>query len=81
MDIQPAFCGKIVSSGGVAILCKKLQSVESFDLIERVIKALEKIALENPNSILAANGLLYMSQLIEFFDYVQQVFKLKCKCE
>ena len=55
------------------MLCKKLQNVESFDLVDRIIRALEKIAAEMPNAILAGNGLLFLSQLIDFFDYQQQV--------
>ena len=74
LDIKPALCSRIVSQGGVSILCKKLENVSSFELVEHVIKALDKISLENAYSILSANGLLYLIQLIEFFDYNLQVF-------
>lgn len=73
MDIQPSFCGKIATCGGVALLCKKLQNVDSFDLIDHVIRALDKMSAEIPQAILAGNGLLFLSQLIDFFDYRQQV--------
>ncbi len=56
----------------MGLLCQKLGNVESFELVENVVRALDKIALENPYSILAGNGLLYMAQLIDFFDYAKQ---------
>jgi len=72
VDIMPSLCNKLASMGGVELLCQKLANVDSFELVENVIHALEKIALENPYSILTGNGILYMSQLIDFFDFQKQ---------
>eukprot|EP01022_Parablepharisma_sp_SALTPOND_P012544 TRINITY_DN1618_c0_g1_i1.p1 TRINITY_DN1618_c0_g1~~TRINITY_DN1618_c0_g1_i1.p1 ORF type:complete len:1441 (+),score=186.83 TRINITY_DN1618_c0_g1_i1:639-4961(+) len=69
---MPSLCNKVAALGGVDALCQKLASVESFELVENVVRALEKVALENPYAILAANGILYMSQLIDFFDFGKQ---------
>lgn len=76
MDINPALCNKIVGLGGVTCLCKKLENIHSFDLIEHVIKALEKISYENPYAILIANGFASLTKLMEFFDYQMQVSSL-----
>ena len=76
IDILPTLCTKVASVGGVGLLCKKLANVESFELVENVIRCLEKIAVENPYSILTGNGILYMCQLIDFFDFAKQVFRL-----
>ena len=73
MDIVPPLCNKVASQGGVGLLCKRLESVESFELLENVIRALEKIATEIPYAILTANGLVSLARLLDFFEYPQQV--------
>ena len=62
----------MVTLGGVIALCEKLCNVESFDVIENVIRALGKVVFENAYSILTANGFLYLLQIIDFFDVVKQ---------
>ena len=73
IDILPSLCNKVATLGGVEILCQKLKNVESIELIENIIRALDKIALESPYSILAGQGILYISPLIDFFDFAKQV--------
>ena len=62
----------IVIKGGIPLLVKKLQDIASFELIEQTIKLLEKLALDNHQQIIANNALVYMGQLLEFFDFSQQ---------
>jgi len=69
---MPQVCNKMVTLGGVTILCEKLANVESFEVVENILRALGKIVHENAYSILAANGFLYLLQLIDFFDHVKQ---------
>ena len=72
LDIMPQIANKVVATDGVNVLCEKLEAIESFEILEIVIRALQKIALENPYSILVANGMLYLLQLIDFFDIKKQ---------
>jgi len=72
LDIKPTIASRIVSIGGVVLLCQKLQNIESFELVEHIIKALDKISLENAYCVLAANALNYMAQILDFFDFTQQ---------
>ncbi len=73
LDIKPTLCGKLVALGGVTQLCKRLENVASIELVEHVIKALEKVAIENPYAILASHGLSLLASLLDFFDFPLQV--------
>ena len=72
LDINPEIVSRIVENDGVSLLCQKLHNVTSLELIEHVIRALEKIGIENPHSILTARGLEYLAQLFEFLELIQQ---------
>ena len=73
IDILPALCSRLASVGGVALLCQKLGNVESLELLENVVKTLDKVAQENPYAVLAGQALMYLPQLLDFFDFSMQV--------
>lgn len=50
----------------------KLLDTDSFELIEYVIRALEKVASENARPVLLSGGLQYLTQLLGFLDSQQQ---------
>lgn len=77
LDISPATCSRLSSLGGVAILCQMLSNVQSMELVENVVKALDKIAAEIPYSILEGGGLAYLSKIVDFFEYTQQKMVMK----
>jgi E3 ubiquitin-protein ligase TRIP12 len=73
MDILPNTCSKIVNNGAVKLLVDKMMNFEYIDLAECSVKALEKIALENPYAILSSSALPIFFNLIDFFDSSVQV--------
>jgi len=73
LDINPALTNKLISYKGVEILCNNLQNIEYIDLVEWIVKTLDKVSLENSYSILSCNAILYLLNIIDFFDFTVQV--------
>ena len=73
LDIMPAAGKILVNSGGVEVLCQKMQNFEYIDVAESAIKALEKVSYENGLSILNAGGMEIMITMIDFFVSPTQV--------
>jgi len=63
----------LVNSGGVEVLCQKMQNIEYIDVAEAAIRALEKISFDYGLSILEAGGMEIMLTLIDFFVASTQV--------
>jgi len=72
LDLDPQLIVRFVKAKGVKMLCQKLVNISSLELIEHVIRALEKTANEIPRAILVSNGTLHLIQLFEFLDSLQQ---------
>lgn len=73
LDIMPAASKFLVNSGGVEVLCQKMQNFEFIDVAESAIKALEKISYEFGLSILTTGGMEMMLTMIDFFVSPTQV--------
>jgi hypothetical protein len=80
MDILPPLVNKIAGMGGVTKLCQRLEGIESFELIETIIRALDKVAGEMPYAVLTANGLTCLAKIVDFFEQPQQVSILTKTC-
>jgi len=63
----------LVNSGGVEVLCQKMQNFEYIDVAESAIKALEKVSYDNGLAILNAGGMEIMITMIDFFVSPTQV--------
>lgn len=70
---MPQASNILVSSGGISILCQKMQNFEYVDVAENAIRALEKISVEHGSAILNAGGLEPMMNMIDFFVVSTQV--------
>lgn len=73
LDIMPASSKILVNSGGVEVLCQKMQNFEYIDVAESSIKALEKVSGDYGLSILNAGGMEIMLTMIDFFVAQTQV--------
>lgn len=73
LDIMPAASKILVNSGGVEVLCQKMQNFEYIDVAESSIKALEKVSGDFGLSILSAGGMEIMLTMIDFFVAQTQV--------
>ena len=78
LDLVPQSAGLLIISGGVQILCQKLQNFEYIDVAENAIRALEKISIEHSTSLLSANGLEIMITMVDFFIASTQVSHFCC---
>jgi len=76
VDIHPQLCYAVASRQGVEALCERLKDVESVDIIENVIKAIQKISEEVPHAVVSCNCLEYLANVFEFLDLILQVFLL-----
>jgi len=77
LDIKPNLSVIIVSQDGIGLLCKILQDMGSFDLVEHVVRLLDRLAGDNANAVINNNTLFYLAQILEFFDFNQQKNVLK----
>lgn len=73
LDIMPAASKILVNSGGIEVLCLKMQNFEYIDVAESAIKALEKISHDYGLAILNAGGMEIMLTMIDFFVVSTQV--------
>ena len=73
LDIMPAASKLLVNSGGVEVLCQKMQNFEYIDVAESSIKALEKVSGEFGLAVLNAGGMEIMLTMIDFFVAQTQV--------
>ncbi len=79
VDIAPQLCYAVASRHGVEALCERLKEVGTIEVIESVVKAIEKIAEEIPQAIIASKGLEYLAKVFEFLEVSQQVLMF-CVC-
>ncbi len=70
---MPQVSYTIANRHGVEALCERLQDVGSIEVMESVVRAIEKLASETPQAILAAHGLERLAKVLEFFEFPQQV--------
>ena len=73
VDLMPQMCYAVASKHGVEALCERLKDVGTIEIIESVVKAIEKIAEEVPRAVIVCQGFEYLAKVFEFLEVSQQV--------
>lgn len=73
LDIAPQASTILVNSGGIEMLCLKMQNFEYVDVAENAVRALEKVSFDYAPGILNAGGFEIIVNMIDFFVATTQV--------
>ena len=72
IDCVPPSIPLVVSEGGVAAFCEKLFNIVDVDLADQCLQGLDKLAQEQPISVLRDNALTAILSFIDFFPLASQ---------